>query len=292
VIGTPEKLTAEEVALSARATPSSTPDGKTLTYVTHRTGSADIFVRDLKSGQERAVTANTPEKNIIQPRIDRDGANVVFTMHEATVSMDAYTIPVLGGARRKICDDCGPTNSLHPDGKQFLAGRDEVPRSHISLVDVETGKSVPVLQHPQFGVAGPRFSPDGKWIAFLIRRGTASNEVDVAPFRGPTVVPERDWITVSPGPGNIQQVLWSPDGGLLYYLVNSGGSYSLMAQRLDRSRHPVGDSFRVYQFVASIQPAINPADPSQTDALIALPDRFVAALGEYNYNIWIMDLPR
>jgi eukaryotic-like serine/threonine-protein kinase len=276
----------EKLAGYAR-NPSSTLDGKTLVYSSNRTGSSDIFFRDLATGRERAVTVNTTERSIIgSPQFDRAGTEVVYTLLSVDGYFSVYAVPVVGGAQRNICQDCGgSTISLHPDGKQFLARRNDGARSHVNLVDMETGKSVLLLQHSQFPIAAPMFSPDGKWIAFLLARGADSSDVEVAPFRGANTVPEQDWITVTPAPGNVQQPIWSPDSGLVYYAMRAGGSYSLMAQRLDRSRHPLGASFRVYEFPGRIPPnaAVN---------LAVLPGSFVAVLPELKSNIWMMDLPK
>jgi serine/threonine protein kinase/WD40 repeat protein len=283
VTGVLEKLTTEKANYSGVAV---TPDGKTMTFSSDRRGGqGDVFLRDLTSGQERAIAADERDKFKRFALIDASGTEVVYTTYDARLSYDAYVVPAQGGARRKICDKCGPTESLSPDGKQFLA-EGSAP-SMVNLVDVASGKSTLVLQHSQFPVRLPHFSPDGKWIVFLLSRSAASFDVMLAPFRGATSVPEQDWITVTPTPANVNQAFWSPDGALLYYGINAGGSYSLMARHLDRNYHPADAPFRVFQFAGRIRP-----QGGGGDSLTAVPGRFIGAMSELSFNVWMMDLPK
>lgn len=105
----------------------------------------------------------------------------------------------------------------------------------------------------------------------------------------------RDQITVTQAPADINQAFWSPDGGLLYYVTSSAGTSSLMARRLDGSRHRAGPPFRVFQFPGRMHPHGSWGDNQlwqESEALTALPGRFVGAMSEDNNNIWIMDLPK
>jgi Tol biopolymer transport system component len=262
-----------------------TPDGKTLAFSSERTGKWDVSLRDMASGQERALDADDPNKYKVWPQIDASGSEVVYTMYDLVVRYDAYVVSAHGGAKRKICGDCGPTESLSPDGTHFLVTRPDSLRSGINVVDVASGKSTLVLHSSSSRVGLPRFSPDGKWIAFLMAR-SGSIDVMVAPFRGETSVPEQEWITVTPSPANVNQEFWSPDGGLLYYGITSGSASLLMARHLDGSRHPVDDPFRVFEFTGGARPQ------STADFLSAVPGRFIGALTQYSSNIWMMDLPK
>jgi Tol biopolymer transport system component len=287
ITGTLEKLTTEKANFNYVAL---TPDGKIMVFSSDRTGSRnDVFLRDIASGQERAIAADEPDKFKQFAQIDANGTEVVYTRYDATMSYDAYVVPVTGGARRKICSGCGPTNSLSPDGKQFLAAGAE---SKVNLVDVASGNSTLVLQQSRYPLSRPIFSADGKWIAFLVQHNAALFDVMLAPFRGATSVPEQDWIAVTPAPANVNQVFWSPGGGLLYYVTVTGGVYSLMARRLDQSRHPTGVPFRVFQFTGRIHPQISGRPNAAGDALTAVPGRFIGAMSEYSFNIWMMDLPK
>jgi len=60
-----------------------------------------------------------------------------------------------------------------------------------------------------------------------------------------------------------------------------------MARRLDRSHRPTGPPLRVYEFAGRVRPATTGTTP---EALSAVPGRFIGALYEQNYNIWMMDL--
>jgi serine/threonine protein kinase/Tol biopolymer transport system component len=287
VTGALEKLTFDKANYEHVAL---TPDGKTLVFSSDRTGSRnDVFLRDMTSGQERAIAAEEPDKSKAVAQIDASGTAVVYTMTDARASLDAYVVPTQGGAKRKICADCGPTNSLSPDGTQFLASH--VGERSINLVDVASGKSTVILQHTQYPLSRPRFSPDGKWIVFLMQRGAAVLDVMLAPLRGVANIPEQDWTTVTPAPANVNQAFWSPDGGLLYYVLNGAGSYSIMARRLDRNRHPADPPFRVFEFPARIHPQAS-AQISQPDTLTAVPGRIIGAMPELSFNIWVTDLPK
>jgi hypothetical protein len=108
----------------------------------------------------------------------------------------------------------------------------------------------------------------------------------LAPFRGAASIPEQDWIAVASAQGNVSpsRPFWSPDGGLLYYMISSGGSTSLMARRLDRNHHP-DPPFRVFQFPGRLR-------PQGPDFLNAVPGRFIGAMSELSFNIWMTDLPK
>jgi hypothetical protein len=242
----------------------------------------------MASGQERALAADEPDKEKVAPLIDAGGTEVFYSMVDARYR-GVYVVLAQGGAKRKICDNCGPAESLSPDGRQFLATRQNDPEFGIDLIDIASGKSTPILQHSQYQVGFPRFSPDGKWILFEMWHN-AANEVMLAPFRGAVRVPEQDWIAITPAPGNVNSVFWSPDGGLIYYVISSGGSPSLMARRLDRNHHPTGAPFRVFQFPARIHPQATGI--SLSDSLIAVPGRFIGAMPEVTFNIWMMNLPK
>ena len=293
VTGALEKLTNEKANYGYVA---STPDGKILTFISDRTGGqGDVFLRDMASRQEHSIVADEPDKTKEFAQINASGTEVFFTMSNNASSYDDYVVPTQGGAKRKICDQCGPIESLSPDGGQFLSTRQDSPRLGVNLVDIASGKSTLILEHSRYYTGTPRFSPDGKWILFLMVRGAGSTHIMLAPFRGATSVPEQDWITVTPTPADINQAFWSPDGGLLYYVISSAGTSSLMARRLDRSRHPAGTPFRVFQFPGRIHPhahwGVNQLW-EQSEVLTALPGSFVGAMSDDSDNIWMMDLPK
>lgn len=288
VTGAMERVTSERADYSYA---SLTPDGKFMTFSSDRTGSRnDVFLRDMTSGQERAIAAEDPDKSKAYSLINSSGTEVVYTMSDANAPNYVYVVPVQGGAKRKICD-CGPSSSLSPDGTQFLSSFRDNTQPMINLVDIASGKSTVVLEHPKYPLSRPRFSPDGKWIVFLVTHSAGSLEVMLAPFRGAARVSEQDWITVTPALANVNQAFWSPDGGLLYYVINAGGSYSLIARRLDRNRHPTDPPFRVFEFNGRLRPQAIEVY-SAGDAITAVPGRFIGAMPEMSFNVWIMDLPK
>jgi serine/threonine protein kinase len=283
VTGSLTKITAEKAVYR---NPSLTRDGKMLAFSSNRTGSMDVLLRDLTSGEERPLTTEAPDKSKRYAQIDPTGTQVVYTMYDSAMAQEVYAIAPQGGSKRKICDDCGPSLSLSPDGQHMLAGREDRGRSHINLVNLSSGKSTQLLYHSKYGLDGCTFSPDGKWISFLMTKGAGTIDAILAPFRGATPVPEQDWITVTPAPSNVIQVFWSPDGRLIYYIVNLGSSAYLMARHLDPSHQPTGAPFRVYEFGGRVRP------PDFSEVLTAAPGRFIGVLSEDHYNIWMMDLPK
>jgi len=289
VIGAIEKLTKEKAVYESG---SLTPDGKLLVFSSNRTGSMDVILRDLTSGQDRTLTLDMPTKTKYSSLIDGKGSEVLYTTTEASASWDVYAVPTVGGASRRICTDCGPTLDLTLNGKQFLASRVDGARSRINLVDVETGKPALLLQHPKYPVDRASLSPDNKWVAFAMTRAVASIDVLVAPLRGANTIPEKEWITITPEPVNVGQVFWSPDSTLVYYVRNAGASSYLTAQRIDKKGHPSGSPIRMYEFNGRVRPGAIFGSGTRLEKLTAVPGRIVGVLVEQNSNIWMMDLPK
>jgi len=233
VTGAPRQLTRDA---TADFHPSLSADGRKMVFVSARSGSQQIWIKDLESGSDSILTASRPSK--YQPSFSPDSTTVSFAEHEG-LRWDIHLAPSAGGASEMICEDCGQATGWSPDGK-YIVGNSVA--GTLFLVEVASRRRIDLISVRSKGrwFAGGQFSPDGRWMTFL--DATRRLEV-IAPFEGETPAAESTWITVM---AELRQ--WSPDGAIVYGPSSAGGSDYLWAQRLDRgAKRPIGDPFQMFQ---------------------------------------------
>jgi hypothetical protein len=116
----------------------------------------------------------------------------------------------------------------------------------VGVLDVVDGTAHDVLVDPTSGIGRVDVSPDSRWLAF--GGGGARRRVFLAPIDRGSPPGESEWVSVietAAGSGE-RACGWSPDGRLLYLLLERDGFRDLYAQRLDTARGtPVGEPFVV-----------------------------------------------
>ncbi|MEU1390437.1 MULTISPECIES: amidohydrolase family protein [unclassified Nonomuraea] len=172
--GTPEPLFRDRWW---KADPDFSPDGRRLAFVTDRTGTLNVWVRDLDTGADRQVTRLT-DSAALSVRWSPDGNEIAYLDQDGAL----WVVEVSTGDRQKIYDATfepgRPTWS--PDGRT-LAMAAVVPYSRryreglskILLVDRATGAGTYVDPAPHRslqtrGDDGPVWSPDGTMLAFAM----------------------------------------------------------------------------------------------------------------------------
>jgi eukaryotic-like serine/threonine-protein kinase len=217
-------------------------DGSTLVALSDRSGQVDIWQRNLRTGEERAVTSTSAfERN---PLISSDGRTVFFGIREGPL-YPAYKVNLSEGAPRKVCADCGSLADVSADGDSLLYHAGE-PWSAYSL-NLTTGNRTLILSHARRTFSS-RISPDGKWVAFLTDTGADEipRRIQVAPFTPNQATPESQWIPITDGEHWDFEASWSSDGAMLYFLSDRDGNRCIWAIRLDpQSKRGIGNPFAV-----------------------------------------------
>ena len=187
--------------------PRLSPDGRRLAVG----GERDVWIYDIPRD---TLTRLTFEGTNRQPVWTPDGNRVTFRSGRAG-PLNLFWKPANGsGAAERLTtgEYVQVPESWSPDG-QVLAFAEDHP---INGADIwvlsleEEGKPLPFLQTP-FYEAGPVFSPDGRWLAYVSDE-SGRREVYVQPY---------------PGPGGKRQIsteggdepVWSPDGRELFYRI-------------------------------------------------------------------------
>jgi serine/threonine protein kinase/Tol biopolymer transport system component len=255
-------------------------DGKKIAFVSSKSGTQDVWVKDLRSGKETALTQGQP---IEDAWLSADGSKVAYGVEENQAS-STHVVSSSGGVAAKICEDCGPLY-WSSDGTRLLYffGRP----ARVGLLDLASGQKKEILMHPQFNLFQVRFSSDDRWISFHATISSKGRQVFIAPFReqGPPV-PANQWIPVTDGSGVDIYPSWSPDGNLLYFFSDRDGFRCLWAQRLDRlTKRPAGSPLAVYHFHRSRQ---SPRGLGPQNAVAR--DKVVLSLVETTGNIWTTTL--
>jgi eukaryotic-like serine/threonine-protein kinase len=217
-------------------------DNSTLVAISDRSGQVDIWLKDLRTGEERAVTSTTAIER--GPQISSDGATVFFGVREGPL-YPTYKMSVRGGAPQKVCPDCGSLADVSPDDKYVLYHRGD-PWSAYAL-NLSTSKRTLIAGH-KYRTYSSRFSPDGKWIAFHTDSGRdeAPRQIFVAPFVPDRLSPESAWIPITDGLQRDFAPSWSADGATLYFLSDRDGNRCIWAMHVNRqTKHPAGDAFPV-----------------------------------------------
>ena len=217
-------------------------DGSALVALSDRSGQVDIWLKDLRTGEERALTSTADAER--SPQISSDGATVFFGVRKGP-SYPMYKVGARGGAPQKVCDDCGAVSDISADGKYVLYHAGE-PWSAYSL-NLATGNRTLIARH-QHRVYSSRFSPDGRWITFHTDTGKdeAPRRIFVAPFLSGRTSLETEWIPVTDGEHRDFEPTWSADGAIIYFLSDRDGNRCIWATRVDRqTKHPAGEPFPV-----------------------------------------------
>lgn len=246
--------------------PSISADGRTLAFSSRRAGSWDVFVKDLETGRETALTETPGDEQ--HPLIFAD-RNVAYSAREND-RWHIFVVSVGGGQPESVCDDCGDLRGLSPDGKQIFYGTG----TGLGVVNVETHEKREWLER----VVRVSFTPDGAWVAV----GFGGGGIRVARANAETPPREEDFVADLPG----DFPLWSPDGNTLYFEDEPDGVTTVMAQHLDpTTKKPNGPALPIYDFRLKRLDA--------ADGHLALTgDKMVMDWQERKSNIWMTELGR
>ncbi|MCP2164015.1 WD40-like Beta Propeller Repeat [Goodfellowiella coeruleoviolacea] len=216
--GTPRPLTRDGWW---KSDPAWSPDGTRLAYSTDRGGTLDIWVRDLRTGEDRQLT-DLPDVAAGSGTWSPDGSRIAFLDHTGAL----YTVDHLTGAVRQVhsalFEPGRPTWSpdgevialaaLRPHSTRFREGLNQ-----ILLVNVATGATRHVDPMPGRSIQtrgddGPVWSPDGGRMAFVV--ANTLWVVDVRPDGTLAGEPRQITSEVTDAPS------WSGDSRTLLYLNN------------------------------------------------------------------------
>jgi Tol biopolymer transport system component len=213
--------------------------GRLLAYLRTGRAESEIWVKNIQTGQERHLV--TAPSAALNPVISPDGARVAYSVPGSTHTT-GYVVPTSGGTAREICQCV--LQGWFSDNRTILALDGPGQSRRIRVIDVVDGGEADLVTNPTPTFGRADVSPDGRWLAFNSQRQTW-----IVPVRPGNPPEEREWILIRKATTDDsaeRSCGWSPDGRLLYLLLERDGFRDLYAQRIDQARGtPVGEPFIV-----------------------------------------------
>lgn len=203
--------------------PALSPDGSRVAFSWN--GNPDrhqnIYVKLL--GEEKPLQLTDSRLYEFSPAWSPDGSRIAF----ARFFEGLFMVSSLGGPEEKLADIgrfSQPSLDWSPDGNHIVfsdrATASDPYRLHILDVRDHSRRILATPDNTFMGDDNPRFSPDGRRVAFL--RGTNySNDLYV------TVVGSGQTDRLTHDNRDIRGLAWSNDGEHLFFTSNRGGAYGL-----------------------------------------------------------------
>jgi Tol biopolymer transport system component/predicted Ser/Thr protein kinase len=265
--------------------PSISAASKKMAFVSRRSGSPQIWIRDLDGGNESCLTIGAGVRSA--PVIAPDGTLVAYSIIEDG-KPSIYVVDTDNsrpGSARRVCDNCGPPSDWTPDlrGILYTAGRPE----SVHHLDIASGLSTVILKHSEFNLDQPHVSPDGCCIAFVAVISSELARIFLCPLTNAAVPPEH-WIAVTDGNSWDDKPRWLDRDSLIYYSTRDHFGCLWKQQLNPGTRQPAGVPSAVHHFH---ELRLSPRTSYRSDFEIAVePDFLVLNLAEVSGNIWLTSL--
>jgi Tol biopolymer transport system component len=215
----------------SKSSPAFSPDGKQIAFEWNgeKEHNRDIYVKLVGEGSPLRLTTDPHADH--SPTWSPDAHYIAF-VREYEEGRTLITVSAMGGAERKLFTSPGLREvDWSSDGKHLAVadGDSAGGLTDIYLVSPDTGEKKKLTQTPaQFnGDKGPKFSPDGQWVAFIRSSNYAVDDVYIAPADGG---PSRRLTT----DGHVVfGISWTADGREIVFSSNRGGGYGLWRISVD-----------------------------------------------------------
>jgi Tol biopolymer transport system component/DNA-binding winged helix-turn-helix (wHTH) protein len=217
----------QRVTVSAgnHGSPVLSPDGTRIAFVSDRSGTPQIWVKNLSFGDAVQLTSGPEAKSapswsiddrILYTRHREDGAPVAVDWIDTQGTLDPTTIIEPGGH-----------GSYSNDGAQIVFERG----FEIWMADADGTNQRRIDGVPRrnwvFAWTYPVLSPDGQWIAFYLQAVGILGDIWIVPASGGTARPltqERQ---------HTGKPIWGPDGRFVYFSSRRGGTWNLWRVSVD-----------------------------------------------------------
>jgi len=212
-------LTSPEPIIS----PSWSPSGSQLAYVSFEQRKPVVYVHDLATGQRRAV-ANFKGSNSA-PAWSADGKYLVATLSREGGSQ-LFRIDLQGGEPRRLTQS-GSINTepaFSPDGSALFFVSDRGGSPQIYRMPAQGGPAERITFSGTYNIS-PAVSPDGRWLAYVSRVG--------AGFRLHLMELASGQVTALTDTTADERPSFAPNSRLLVYASIFQGRESLMTTTLD-----------------------------------------------------------
>ncbi len=187
--------------------PSWSPDGKTLAYVSFQNGQAEIYLMNIYTGTREKVTSY-PRHNGA-PKFSPDGKQLALVLSK-TGSLQVYTLDL---ASRKLTEiTSGRSNNTepfwHPNGKSLIFTSDRGGKPQIYQVNLSDRATTRLTWQGSQNLGG-QITPDGRFLVMVNRSNSGFNLAKQDLETGSVQVLTKTLLDESPS--------IAPNGGMVIY---------------------------------------------------------------------------
>jgi TolB protein len=196
--------------------PSWSPDGSSLAYVSFEQRMPTVYVQTLKTGDRRAVSAHAGVNQA--PAWSPDGKKLALVLSTRDGNLDVYVLDLTSQQLSRITDDPGIDTEPQwsKDGQSIYFTSDRAGGPQIYKVGIRPGDKPRRLTFQGSYNARPRISPDESQLAFVTQE---NGDYRIATMdlrgRGDVQVLTKDHFDVSPS--------YAPNGAVLIYASRDKG---------------------------------------------------------------------
>ncbi len=280
--GVPTQLTFDG---APKSLPDLSPDGRYLTFVTTRSGNRDVYLRDLTTGRETAITTSPLGES--HPLFTSHGSHVAYAQYPGSRKpFRVFTYPTAGGLPDMLTDGADARfDQVSDDGRYVTwhAGGEPV----VEVQDLKTKTRAVILNAQPRSIYQPRISGDGQWVTFLVKTDETDSRIYAARFRGTQRIPSSDWIPLTKGTAADDKPRLTADHRRLLFTSESDGYRCIWVQELDPTTlRPLGEPKAIHHFHSARRSMARVLANLQEIAIGG--DRLIFNMAETTGNLWLL----